>query len=225
MVRLAVALTIGLLALGLGLAQASNVIAGPPPCVDPTPGAGGEPDFGGLGTPNHYITRQEDVCPGQTDEWEFSTLDTPSANEYIGVKVTGDAADLSITVQPQYGGEQPLASGAEYRGGGFDQAFTYYLRVTGIGAGLASYRLQICRAIFDPCAFSEVPSPGPGDANCDGSISALDAAVILQYTAHLIPIPPCLNGAEENGDGVVNSLDAVLVLQFVAGLIYELPLA
>jgi hypothetical protein len=59
----------------------------------------------------------------------------------------------------------------------------------------------------------------PGDANCDGLVNSLDAALVLQYDAGLIHSLTCAD-ADYNHDGVVNSLDAALILQKDAGLIH-----
>ena len=70
------------------------------------------------------------------------------------------------------------------------------------------------------------PTPTPflvGDANCDGTVNALDAALILQFSAGLLNSLRCPLGADANGDGTVNALDAALVLQFSAGLLRSLP--
>jgi hypothetical protein len=69
-------------------------------------------------------------------------------------------------------------------------------------------------------------SPMPavrGDANCDHNTSSLDAALILQRLAALIPSVPCLSSADIDGDGSVTALDAALILQYVAGLLDSLP--
>jgi parallel beta-helix repeat protein len=63
------------------------------------------------------------------------------------------------------------------------------------------------------------PGSLPKDANCDGRVTAVDAAVILQAVAGLIPGVGCPQNADVNGDGRVNAVDATLVLQQVAGLI------
>jgi hypothetical protein len=62
-----------------------------------------------------------------------------------------------------------------------------------------------------------------GDADCDKSINAIDASLMLQHTAGLVGSLPCQARADVNGDSNVNSLDAALVLQYVAGLIPSLP--
>jgi hypothetical protein len=65
--------------------------------------------------------------------------------------------------------------------------------------------------------------PLMGDVNCDGRVSAIDAALVLQYTARLIRSLPCQDNGDVNGDGLINSIDAQLILQRVAGLIPSLP--
>ncbi len=58
-----------------------------------------------------------------------------------------------------------------------------------------------------------------GDASCDSQVNAVDATVILQLTAGLIPSLGCPQNADTDGDGSVGAVDATLILQFVAGLI------
>ena len=66
------------------------------------------------------------------------------------------------------------------------------------------------------------PTPA-GDANCDGLVNSIDAALILQLGAGLLVSLPCDEAANVNGDLVINSIDAALVLQFSAGLLDSLP--
>jgi len=68
------------------------------------------------------------------------------------------------------------------------------------------------------------PVPGdPGDVNCDGLVTSIDALLILQYIAGLSGQPPCLGAADVDLDGDIDAIDATLILQYVAGLIGELP--
>ncbi len=71
---------------------------------------------------------------------------------------------------------------------------------------------------------SSTPTPTPtvtpqrrkGDANGNGVVNAVDATLILQFAAELVP---AINAsADVNHDGRVDSLDAALVLQSDAGL-------
>ena len=70
---------------------------------------------------------------------------------------------------------------------------------------------------------SPTPVIEPGDVNADGSISTIDAALILQYDAGLLDSLPYPFSADVNVDGDINSVDAALVLQFTAGLLSTLP--
>ena len=60
-----------------------------------------------------------------------------------------------------------------------------------------------------------------GDASKDGSVDAIDAALVLQYDAGLLAsINP---NADVNNSGVINPIDAALILQYAAQLISHLP--
>ncbi len=63
-----------------------------------------------------------------------------------------------------------------------------------------------------------------GDVNGDGEVSAIDAALMLQFGAGLLDSLPYPSSADVNVDGDINSIDAALVLQFTAGLIPSLNL-
>ena len=67
--------------------------------------------------------------------------------------------------------------------------------------------------------YSVIVRAGAGDADCDGKVTSLDAALSLQNNAALIEDVPCDLGSDPNGDGEWTATDAALILQFVAGLI------
>jgi alpha-tubulin suppressor-like RCC1 family protein len=71
---------------------------------------------------------------------------------------------------------------------------------------------------FDAKPLPTAAPPQAGDANCDGLISAIDGALILQFGAALLPALPCPEAADASGDGRVDARDALLVLQRIAGL-------
>ncbi len=62
-----------------------------------------------------------------------------------------------------------------------------------------------------------------GDANCGGTVDSIDAALVLQLTAGLVPSLRCQGEADVNEDGRVNTIDAALILQYIAGLLHQLP--
>jgi hypothetical protein len=64
------------------------------------------------------------------------------------------------------------------------------------------------------------PSTPIGDANGDGTVNSIDAAIVLQYTAALIGPP---SNSDVNGDSSITAVDAALILQYDAGLIDSLP--
>jgi subtilisin-like proprotein convertase family protein len=68
-----------------------------------------------------------------------------------------------------------------------------------------------------------IPAKAMGDANDDGSVDSIDAALVLQLTAGLVVSVENPASADVNDDGEINPLDAALILQFVAGLIPGLP--
>lgn len=70
-----------------------------------------------------------------------------------------------------------------------------------------------------------VPSGTPtleqpcGDVNDDGSVTSIDALLLLQFVVSLLNSVPNPDGADVNSDGQINSLDALLILQVDAGLL------
>ena len=62
-----------------------------------------------------------------------------------------------------------------------------------------------------------------GDVNCDGDVSSIDAALILQLTAGVVASLFCGDFGDVDGDGNVTSVDAAIILQFTAGPIESPP--
>ena len=71
------------------------------------------------------------------------------------------------------------------------------------------------------------PAPSPtatpevllGDVNCDGTLTSVDALLILQLVARLLQTLPCLEDGDIDEDGAITALDAVRILQHSAGLL------
>jgi parallel beta-helix repeat protein len=63
-----------------------------------------------------------------------------------------------------------------------------------------------------------------GDVSEDGSISAFDGSLILQYVVELMTLEASqIAAADVSGDGSVSAMDASYVLQYVVGLITGFP--
>ena len=62
-----------------------------------------------------------------------------------------------------------------------------------------------------------------GDVNCDGTANSIDAALILQFDAGLIPSLACVQDADVNEDGFINAIDAALLIQFCVCPLESLP--
>ena len=63
-----------------------------------------------------------------------------------------------------------------------------------------------------------------GDVSGNGTISAYDASLVLQYVVGLITFSPeQQEAADVTGDGTVTALDVALILQYTVGLITQFP--
>ncbi|MBM3238986.1 T9SS type A sorting domain-containing protein [Candidatus Poribacteria bacterium] len=64
-----------------------------------------------------------------------------------------------------------------------------------------------------------------GDVSGNGTISAFDAVLVLQYLVQLITLSDeAQNVADVSNDGTISALDAALILQWTVGLIQEFPI-
>jgi hypothetical protein len=146
------------------------------------------------------------------------------------VSVTGGGGWLS-SVNPPYNiywetkGGDMLGTFAPGGDGSWDEDIT----IPG-SATPGTHQIVACEGVggdFQACvseAFTVLATGGlVGDVDCSGSVNAIDAALILQYSAGLITSLDCQDAADVNEDGSINSIDAALILQFTAGLIPSLP--
>jgi len=70
---------------------------------------------------------------------------------------------------------------------------------------------------------TSTPDKALGDVNDDGRVDAIDAALILQYTAGITGSLPNAPSGNVNSDASINAIDASLILQYSAGIITTLP--
>jgi hypothetical protein len=70
-----------------------------------------------------------------------------------------------------------------------------------------------------PVPTTPPPSKPCGDVNDNGSVDAVDAQLVLQYSAALVTTLVNLPSGDVNNSGGVNPVDAALILQVEAGLI------
>ena len=141
--------------------------------------------------------------------WE-DNADDESA--YLVERSTGGPAGpwTSLAVLP--------ANTTMYGDGGLTDGVTYWYRVAAENsAGASGYSNVVLGTATD------LPTPPVGDANCDGGVTSIDAAFVLQFNAGLLAFLWCEEFADANADGELTSIDALLILQLVAGLLDTLP--
>ena len=107
--------------------------------------------------PDQAATVDGDVAACTRDVWSFITC-CPPYDTSIGVSVILQTGAVSITVFPPVGSPVSLEPGEEYR-----LSYSYPFSSTNLVAEVAitgelpdggSYRLMVCRSLYDPCTFS-----------------------------------------------------------------------
>ena len=156
---------------------------------------------------------QEGVCPtsivaGDTVRWEY-----PGSGELIHTttECDGECDDLPPPSDPLWD------SGTLNPGDSFEFTFTEpgeYLYYCTFHPPTQRGLIRVLEA---------GPSGPVGDVNCDETVNAIDATLVLQLVAGLVGSLSCEQNADTNADGSVNSIDATLILQFVAGFLTSLP--
>ncbi|MCH7698238.1 MAG: hypothetical protein IH865_04810 [Chloroflexi bacterium] len=106
------------------------------------------------------------------------------------------------------------ADSTTYNDSGLNDNVTYWYRIAATNAAGTSDYSNVASGTA-----TDLPMPPPGDADCNGTVTSVDAALVLQFDAGLFDILVCSLLADANQDGTVNSVDASLILQLVAGLI------
>jgi hypothetical protein len=84
--------------------------------------------------------------------------------------------------------------------------------------------LRVARCGDTSCGGESLPpTSGIGDVDCNDGTNAIDAAIVLQISAHLLSSASCIARSDVNSDGLLNAVDATLILQFSARLLSTLP--
>jgi alpha-tubulin suppressor-like RCC1 family protein len=90
-----------------------------------------------------------------------------------------------------------------------------------LGIGIATR--SGCSCLLTPVTVAWQAKPPTGDVNCDAAVSAIDAALLLQYDAFISASLACPQNADVSQDHMITAVDATLILQFSAGLLQSLP--
>ncbi len=80
---------------------------------------------------------------------------------------------------------------------------------------------MLCISMFMGVAYAK-NSPLLGDADLDNKVSVIDATIIQQFKASLVPLDENAN-VDVDDDGSVTVIDATLIQQFVANIIDKFP--
>lgn len=208
----------GLLLASTGLlatpAQTSSEIAGSPCIEDPLEDNDTREAARPLPTPGPDFLIYLRACPGD-DDW-FSIIAIAGQELQIDVSFSHAEGDIDISLFDPDGNWVADAHSVTD-----DERITYVASETG------TYTLLVW-LIWDagpttgndyfPYVYRS-PSFGMwGDANCDGDVTAIDAALVLQLTAGVIGWLPCAASADTDPNGLITSVDALLILQYDAGL-------
>jgi plastocyanin len=167
---------------------------------------------------------QVQITPGDTVIWDFSGASLSHSTRECGASCDSPA------MSPLW--DSGIISNGSTFQFTFDQAGTFLYRCS-VHPDLMRGRIVVQPSPPPPTVpptptprpGKETPAPAtrPGDVDCSGGISAIDAALVLQFDARLLQSLRCPQNGDTNRDGRTNSLDAALILQRVAGLIGTLP--
>jgi len=151
------------------------------------------------------------VRAGDTVRWEY-----PSSGIFFHTTTECGADCDTPTASPLWASDRLLPGDSFERTFDTPGIYFYYCTIHPPQRG----SIRVLEAASTPTA---LPPDATGDVNCNGSVDAIDAALVLQLTAGLVDSLACEENADANADGTINAIDAALILQFSAGLIQSLP--
>ena len=166
----------------------------------------------------------------QRVEWDQTCDDgisTNSGNRIWLMNIgTADAGPFSVSDDEFFGQDRRVEEGLEADGRTSILAGHYgreaFVRVDSLDE---VEELDETNNTFETMYLATATPKGPcleGDVDCNGSVSVIDAALILQFNARLLDELRCGGVANVSHDQEIDASDATLVLQFVAGLLDSL---
>ena len=96
--------------------------------------------------------------------------------------------------------------------------------LTGKANGVTTLTVRTANGNYTMQADVFVGPPQYGDADCNGTVNTLDAAMVLRHAVKLLELSKQgRRNADVNGDGEINTLDAATILRYVVKLITSWP--
>jgi len=169
--------------------------------------------------------------------WDISvTPDHPRVGDIIeiGASPTGTNSPFTLNLLIDQDKDNPAVELSDNEGG-YSALVTFRAVAPGTATitGTAFLEKEVCPTpgsdfcypqgfyLTTPDIVIEVsPLENCGDANGDGAVNSIDAAIVLQYVAGKIvflAILPPMN-LDVNADGMIDAVDASIILQYAAGM-------
>jgi hypothetical protein len=156
-------------------------------------------------------TRYLHLKAGQQLSFEYNLADFSSSAHSFGFKVNDDDV-MRVSGDSAQQGWISYAYTAEEEG---DYLFTWFVNNGTVPIVSASAWIDNVTLIG-----GEEPPLEPGDVDGDGTLSSLDALLVLRYVLGLVDLTPAqIAAADVNGSGSVDSTDALMILRSVSGLL------
>lgn len=181
----------GVYAEGEGTAEALTIVCGEPPTTTPAPTATPGPLYGDVGCDGLVNSRDALLIL----QYHAALIDSLPCLENADVNGDGRVNSIDAALTIQYNAWDPI-------------------------------ELPPPAPTPTPCAPDTCPTPTAtltpglagllGDVDCNDSISATDALLVLQYHRQVIASLPCPQNADVNRDGHIDSVDAALIIQYSA---------
>ena len=171
--------------------------------------------------PDGFLFRYSGFVDAPTDgTYTFYTASDDGSQLFIGDLLVVD--NDSIQSVQERSGEIGLKAGKHaFTVTYFERTGDEALTVSWAGPGINKQEIPASALSHG----GEVPDGAdPGDVSLNGTISALDASMVLSHTIGQIPLEGRgLSVADVSGDGGVSAYDASLILQYVVGILDCFP--